>query len=96
MCRNIRVLYNFEPPAGEEEVRAAALQYVRKVSGSTKPSRANAAAFGRAVDAVAAATGELLRELTTTAPPRDREVEAEKARARWRQRQARMAQTRTG
>jgi len=91
MCRNIRVLYNFEPPAGEEEVRAAALQYVRKVSGSTKPSRANEAAFGRAVDAVANATAELLRELTTTAPPRNREVEAEKARARWRQRQQRMA-----
>ena len=91
MCRNIRVLYNFEPPAGEEEVRAAALQYVRKVSGSTKPSRANAAAFEQAVDAVADATAELLRELTTAAPPRNREVEAEKARARWRQRQQRMA-----
>lgn len=91
MCRNIRVLYNFEPPADAEEVRAAALQYVRKVSGSTKPSRANEAAFGRAVDAVAAATAELLGELTTTAPARNREVEAEKARERWRQRQARMA-----
>lgn len=91
MCRNIRVLYNFEPPASEDEVRAAALQYVRKVSGSTKPSRANQAAFGRAVDAVADATAELLRELTTTALPRNREVEAEKARARWRQRQERMA-----
>ena len=90
MCRNIRVLYNFEPPASEDEVRAAALQYVRKVSGSTKPSRANEAAFGRAVAAVAAATAELLHELTTTAPPRNREAEAEKARARWRQRQQRM------
>ncbi len=91
MCRNIRVLYNFEPPASAGEVRAAALQYVRKVSGSTKPSRANEAAFERAVDAVAVATAELLGELTTTAPPRDREVEAEKARARWRKRQRRMA-----
>lgn len=91
MCRNIRVLYNFEPPASEEEVRAAALQYVRKVSGSTKPSRANEAAFEQAVDAVADATARLLRELTTTAPPRNREAEAEKARERWRQRQARMA-----
>ena len=90
MCRNIRVLYNFEPPASEDEVRAAALQYVRKVSGSTKPSRANQAAFERAVAAVASATSELLRELTTTAPPRNREAEAEKARARWRQRQQRM------
>ena len=91
MCRNIRVLYNFEPPASEDEVRAAALQYVRKVSGRAKPSRANAAAFERAVDAVADATAELLRELTTNAPPRNREVEAEKARERWRQRQQRMA-----
>ncbi len=90
MCRNIRVLHNFEPPADADEVRAAALQYVRKVSGSTKPSRANEAAFERAVDAVANATGELLRELTTTAPPRNREAEAEKARARWRQRQQRI------
>ncbi len=91
MCRNIRVLHNFEPPASGDEVRAAALQYVRKVSGSTKPSRANEAAFERAVDAVAAATTELLRELTTTAPPRNREAEAGKARERWRQRQQRMA-----
>ena len=91
MCRNIRVLYNFEPPASADEVRAAALQYVRKVSGSTKPSRVNEAAFGRAVDAVATATAELLGELTTTAPPRSREAEAEKARARWRKRQERMA-----
>jgi hypothetical protein len=82
MCRNIRTLHNFEPPATEEEVRAAALQYVRKVSGSTKPSRANAEAFDRAVDEVAKVTATLLRDLVTSAPARDREVEAEKARAR--------------
>ncbi len=82
MCRNIRTLHNFEPPAGEEEVRAAALQYVRKVSGSTKPSRANADAFDRAVADVAAVTSRLLGELVTSAPPKDREVEAAKARAR--------------
>ena len=93
MCRNIRVLYNFEPPASDEEVRAAALQYVRKVSGSTKPSRANEAAFEQAVDAVAEVTARLLRELTTTAPPRNREVEAEKARERWRRRQKRIVAT---
>ncbi len=91
MCRNIRVLYNFEPPANHEEVRAAALQYVRKVSGSTKPSRANAAAFEQAVDAVADATARLLGELTTNAPARNRQVEAEKARERWRRRQQRVA-----
>jgi len=82
MCRNIRTLYNFEPPATEDEVRAAALQYVRKISGFTKPSRANAEAFDRAIDAVAAVSLELLGELSTTAPPKDREVEAAKARAR--------------
>ena len=82
MCRNIRTLHNFEPPATDEEVRAAAIQYVRKVSGSTKPSKANAEAFERAVDAVADATATLLAELTTSAPPRDREVEAARARAR--------------
>ena len=82
MCRNIRPLHNFEPPVTEEEVRAAALQYVRKISGSTKPSKANAEAFNRAVDAVAAASGELLAALVTNAPPKDREVEAAKARAR--------------
>ncbi len=82
MCRNIRTLHNFEPPATEDEVRAAALQYVRKVSGSTKPSQANAAAFDRAVEAVAGATRELLESLVTSAPPRDRDVEAAKARAR--------------
>jgi hypothetical protein len=82
MCRNIRTLHNFEPPATEEEVRAAALQYVRKISGFTKPSQANAEAFERAVDAVAAASAQLLGELVTNAPPKDREVEAAKRRAR--------------
>lgn len=82
MCRNIRQLHNFEPPATSDEVRAAALQYVRKVSGSSKPSQANQAAFDRAVDAVAHATMHLLDELVTSAPPRDREVEAAKARER--------------
>jgi hypothetical protein len=82
MCRNIRTLYNFEPPASDEEVRAAALQYVRKVSGFNKPSAANAEAFDRAVDAVAEVSATLLAELTTKAPPKDREVEAAKARAR--------------
>jgi hypothetical protein len=82
MCRNIRQLHNFEPPASPEEVRAASLQYVRKISGSAKPSKANEAAFARAVEAVAAASTELLDALTTTAPPKDREVEAAKARAR--------------
>jgi hypothetical protein len=82
MCRNIRQLHNFEPPASEEEIRGAALQYVRKISGSSKPSRANTEAFDRAVDAVAAASTRLLDELVTSAPPKDREVEAAKARAR--------------
>lgn len=82
MCRNIRQLHNFEPPATTDEVTAAALQYVRKVSGSTKPSQANQEAFDRAVAEVAHATQHLLEALTTTAPPKDREVEAEKARAR--------------
>jgi len=86
MCRNIRTLYNFEPPATEEEVRAAALQYVRKISGFTRPSRANAPAFERAVDAVARVSTELLDELVTSAPARDREVEAARARARAAQR----------
>ncbi len=88
MCRSIHTLYNFEPPAVEEEIRAAALQYVRKISGFTKPSLANREAFERAVDEVAAVSGQLLAELTTSAPPRDREVEAARARARWVQRQA--------
>jgi hypothetical protein len=82
MCRNIRQLHNFAPPATPEEVHDAALQYVRKVSGSTKPSQANAAAFERAVEAVAAATRQLLDDLVTTAPPKNREEEAAKARAR--------------
>ena len=82
MCRNIRTLHNFEPPATEDEIRASALQYVRKVSGSTKPSQANAEAFQRALDEVAAATARLLGELVTTAPPKDREVEAAKRRER--------------
>ncbi len=82
MCRNIRQLHNFEPPATPDEVQAAALQYVRKVAGSTSPSQRNQAAFDRAVAAVAAATAELLAELVTTAPPKDRETEAAKARER--------------
>jgi len=82
MCRNIRQLHNFAPPASGEEVHAAALQYVRKVSGATAPSQRNAEAFERAVAAVAHATEELLASLVTTAPPRDREVEAAKARER--------------
>jgi hypothetical protein len=82
MCRNIRTLHNFAPPATPEEVHAAALQYVRKVSGTVKPSAVNAAAFAAAVDEVAAATQRLLGALVTTAPPKDREVEAAKARAR--------------
>jgi hypothetical protein len=82
MCRNIHTLYNFEPPATEDEIRGAALQYVRKVSGFTKPSQANAEAFERAVDDVTAATTRLLGELVTAAPPKDREVEAAKAKAR--------------
>ena len=86
MCRNIRTLYNFEPRASDEEVRAAALQYVRKISGFSKPSQVNAEAFERAVDAVAAISGQLLGELVTSAPPRNREVEAAKARARAAQR----------
>jgi len=82
MCRNIRTLYNFEPPATNDEVHGAALQYVRKISGFTKPSQANAEAFERAVDEVASVSARLLSELVTTAPPKDREVEAAKRRAR--------------
>jgi hypothetical protein len=88
MCRNIRTLYNFEPPATSEEVHDAALQYVRKISGFTKPSQANEAAFERAVEAVTAASARLLDEFVTTAPPRNREVEAAKKRLRWEQRAA--------
>jgi hypothetical protein len=82
MCRNIRTLHNFDPPATAEEVSAASLQYVRKISGSTKPSQANAEAFDLAVEEVAVATRKLLDSLVTAAPPKDREVEAEKRRAR--------------
>lgn len=82
MCRNIKTLHNFEPPATDDEIRAAALQYVRKISGSTKPSRANEAAFQQAVEEVMASSMRLLGLLVTSAPPRNREVEAERARAR--------------
>jgi len=88
MCRNIRTLYNFEPPATDHEVRAAAEQYVRKISGFSKPSQANAEAFDRAVDEVAEISARLLGELVTNAPPKDREVEAAKRRARSEQRYA--------
>ncbi|NHN57436.1 DUF2277 domain-containing protein [Calidifontibacter sp. DB0510] len=88
MCRNIRPLNNFQPPATDDEVRAAAVQYVRKVSGATKPSAANQEAFDAAVEAVTAATRTLVDALVTTAPPKDREVEAAKARARAQQRYA--------
>lgn len=86
MCRNIRTLFNFEPPATDEEIRASALQFVRKLSGFTHPSRANEAAFNRAVDEVADAAQRLLVSLQTTSPARDREVQAEKARARAKER----------
>ena len=82
MCRNIKMLHNFKPPATEEEIRASSIQFVRKLSGFTKPSKANEAVFNRAVDQVAQAARELLDSLVTNAPPRDREVEAAKARAR--------------
>jgi hypothetical protein len=82
MCRNIRTLYNFEPPATDAEMRAAAEQYVRKISGFSKPSQANAEAFERAIEEVAEASARLLGELVTNAPPKDREVEAARARAR--------------
>ena len=85
MCRNIHTLYNFEPEATDDEIRDAALQYVRKISGFTKPSQANEEAFARAVDAVAEASHRLIHELVTNAPPKDRDVEAEKRRARARQ-----------
>ena len=82
MCRNIRTLHNFDPPATEDEIRASALQYVRKISGFSKPSQANTEAFERAIDEVAAVSARLLGELVTNAPPKDREVEAAKAKAR--------------
>ena len=86
MCRNIKTLHNFDPPASAEEIDAAALQYVRKLSGTTKPSKANEAAFMRAIEEVSAASTRLLESLVTAAPPRDREVEAARARERSRQR----------
>ncbi|HEY7663719.1 MAG TPA: DUF2277 domain-containing protein [Xanthobacteraceae bacterium] len=86
MCRNIRTLFNFEPPASEDEIRASALQFVRKLSGFTHPSKVNAAAFARAVDEVSDAAHRLLQSLQTTSPPRDRETEAMKAQARSRER----------
>jgi hypothetical protein len=89
MCRNIRTLANFEPPATADEIRASALQFVRKLSGTTKPSRANAAAFDRAVDEVTASAERLIRSLTTAAPPRNRDDEARKAKARSAERFAR-------
>ena len=88
MCRNIRTLHNFEPPATPDEIGAAALQYVRKISGSTRPSKANQEAFDRAVAAVTAISEELLSELVTTAPPKNREIEIAKARARDQRRRA--------
>lgn len=91
MCRNIRPLNNFAPPATDDEVRAAAMQYVRKIGGATKPSSANEEAFARAVEAVTAASRELIDSLVTTAPPKNREIEAEKARERSRQRYAKVA-----
>lgn len=96
MCRNIRRLHNFEPPTTDDEVREAALQFVRKVSGSTRPSRANAEPFDRAVDEIAAATRRLLDELVTTAPPRNRDVEAVKGRERHEKRMEREVRIRTG
>jgi hypothetical protein len=86
MCRNIKILFNFDPPVTEEEIRAAALQFVRKISGSTKPSKANEPAFNTAVDDIAAISGRLLHSLETKAPPRNREEEAAKAKARARER----------
>ena len=91
MCRNIRTLHNFAPPASDDEVHAAALQYVRKISGSTKPSKVNEAAFEHAVEVIAAASRELLDALVTTAPPKDRDIEAEKRRAAFAKRQERAA-----
>jgi hypothetical protein len=90
MCRNIRQLHNFEPPARDDEMRASALQYVRKISGYTNPPKANAEAFEEAVEAVAAITRELLERLVATAPPRDRETEARKAREKWEARERRI------
>jgi hypothetical protein len=91
MCRNIKILYNFQPPTTEDEIHAAAVQYVRKVSGMQKPSKANEAAFERAVAAIAGVTRQLLDDLVTQAPPRDREVEAQKRQARSAERFGRVA-----
>ena len=91
MCRSIKTLANFEPPATEQEIRAAAVQFVRKLSGASRPSRANEHVFERAVDEVTAAASRLVRDLTSTAPPRDRETEARKAQARARERYVRLA-----
>jgi hypothetical protein len=93
MCRNIRTLFNFAPPATDDEVRAAALQFVRKLSGYTRPAKVNEDAFNRAIDEIATAAGRLMTSLETTSPPRDRDVEAEKAKARSR---ARFAQAASG
>ncbi|MFB2556789.1 DUF2277 domain-containing protein [Herbiconiux liangxiaofengii] len=95
MCRNIRVLHNFDPPTTDDEVREAALQFVRKVSGSTHPSRANAAAFDRAIDEIASATRSLLDELVTNAPPKNRDTEAVKGRERHEKRMEREVRIRT-
>jgi hypothetical protein len=94
MCRSIRTLHNFAPPATDEEVRAAALQYVRKVAGVARPSQANAAAFDQAVEAVTAATRRLVDSLVTSAPPRDRETERARARERWQRRERRAGDSR--
>jgi hypothetical protein len=91
MCRNIKTLFNFAPPATEQEIRAASIQFVRKLSGFNKPSQVNEAAFNQAIDEVAAAARTLMKSLSTSAPPRDREVEAEKARERSRMRFSRVA-----
>jgi hypothetical protein len=91
MCRSIKTLANFSPPATDDEIRAAAVQFVRKLSGASRPSRANQPVFDRAVDEVTAAASRLIHDLSTTAPPRDRELEAQKARARARERYARSA-----
>ena len=96
MCRNIRVLHNFEPPTTDDEVREAALQFVRKVSGSTRPSKANEEAFERAIDEIAAATRRMLDELVTKAPPKSREAEALKGRERHEKRMEREVRLRTG
>lgn len=96
MCRNIKTLFNFEPPASDEEIRASAIQFVRKLSGATRPSKANEAAVEQAVDRIVEATNILLSSLVTSAPPRDRDIEAEKARARTQRRFGRASEAGTG